>query len=79
MAEVTFHSVNEDIMDHSNKKAETGEVSKLLPETACSSLSFGGKIAKIFGALKNQGCLPHLIVVTVAVLLLMQVFINIAR
>lgn len=74
-AEVTFPSVNEDILNHSDKKAEVGGVSKILPETACSSPTLGGKIATVFDALKNQGYLSHLIVVTVAVLLLMQVFI----
>ncbi|CAM8904649.1 unnamed protein product [Rhodiola kirilowii] len=43
--------------------------------TTHTASSFGGKFTKILGAMKSQGYLPHLIVVTVAVVLLMQLTI----
>ncbi|CAM8943134.1 unnamed protein product [Rhodiola kirilowii] len=40
-----------------------------------TSSSAGGKFVKMFGAMRSQGYIPHLLVVTVAVVLLMQLTI----
>uniref|UniRef100_A0A7N0ZUW2 VASt domain-containing protein n=1 Tax=Kalanchoe fedtschenkoi TaxID=63787 RepID=A0A7N0ZUW2_KALFE len=101
--EASTYSLNEDIPDHSDLKAEIGENSRMLLQTnehrrqplsssidadkhivstingnSCGStctVSLGGKFAKIFGIMRSQGYLPHLLVVTVAVVLLMQLTI----
>lgn len=71
--------------DSSVQKAEIGENSRMLSQAEKHADGtkngifftfpdlFGGKFAKIFGAMRSQVSLPHLLVITVAVVLLLQV------
>lgn len=83
--EASTNSLSDEVLDGSVQKAEIGESSRMFSQAEkpiestkngmpfTSPTLFGGKFIKMFGAKRNKVYLPHLVVITVAVVLLMQV------